>query len=187
MDPRVARTRERLQTALFDLARERPLEEITVADIADRAEVNRSTFYQHYSDKDVLLADALDAVAETAGAALPERIPVGGEPPLALRVFLEHLDENAELYRQLIAERGAGAGGARLGARIERIVLDALPRADRGLEYEIPPDVIAASVAGSVLGVLRAWLARDPRPSVDVAVSWVWRSLLGPGDGGSRG
>src|SRR5665811_757073 len=49
-DPRIARTRRMLQTALLDLTREQPLDEITVADIADRAEVNRSSFYQHYSD-----------------------------------------------------------------------------------------------------------------------------------------
>ena len=63
MDPRIARTRQSLQAALFELARERGLDEITVADIAERAGVNRSSFYQHYSDKDTLLADAIDAVA----------------------------------------------------------------------------------------------------------------------------
>lgn len=180
MDPRVARTRESLQHALFALARERPLDDITVADIAERAGVNRSTFYQHYSDKDVLLADALDAVADEAGASLPERIPVGTEPPPVLRQFLEHVDENADLYRQILLERAGGPAFARLGERIETIVVDALPRAEVGLERELPPDVIAAAVSGSVLGVLRAWLAREPRPAVDVAVHWVWRSLMGP-------
>ena len=106
MDPRIARTRASLQEALFALARERPLDDITVADIADRAEVNRSTFYQHYSDKETLLADALDAVAEAAGAALPERIQIGDEPPHVLTMFLEHFDENAELYRQVLGRAG---------------------------------------------------------------------------------
>lgn len=181
MDPRIARTRASLQEALFALARERPLDDITVADIADRAEVNRSTFYQHYSDKETLLADALDAVAEAAGAALPERIQIGDEPPDVLTMFLEHFDENAELYRQVLGRAG-GVVVARLSARSEAIVLDALPRADRADRYDdgLPPDVIAAGVAGSALGVLRAWLARDPRPPVPVAVEWLWRILLGP-------
>lgn len=180
MDPRVARTRESLQHALFALARERSLDEITVADIAERAGVNRSSFYQHYSDKDVLLADALDSVAQETGASLPASIPVGTDPPPVLRQFLEHVDENANLYRQILIERASGPAVARLGERIEAIVVDALPRAQVGLERELPPDVIAATVSGSVLGVLRAWLARSPRPSVDVAAHWVWRSLLGP-------
>ena len=70
LDPRIARTRRVLQAALLDLAREQPLDEITVAEIADRAEVNRSSFYQHYSDKETLLADALDAQAADVGADL---------------------------------------------------------------------------------------------------------------------
>src|SRR5690606_15118949 len=71
VDPRIARTRRSLQEALFELARERGLDEISVADIAERAGVNRSSFYQHYSDKDTLLADAIDAVVEEAGTAIP--------------------------------------------------------------------------------------------------------------------
>jgi len=31
-----------------------------------------------------------------------------------------------------------------------------------------------------VLGVLSAWIARDPRPSPETAGEWVWRILLGP-------
>ncbi|WP_291378775.1 helix-turn-helix domain-containing protein, partial [Demequina sp.] len=67
MDVRVERTRRRLQEALFSLARERGLENVAVSDIAERAGVNRSTFYQHYADKDTVLADALDRIAGEAG------------------------------------------------------------------------------------------------------------------------
>ncbi len=70
MDVRVARTRKRLQEALFALARERGLDDVSVSDIAEHAGVNRSTFYQHYSDKETVLADALDALLAQAGAQL---------------------------------------------------------------------------------------------------------------------
>jgi hypothetical protein len=40
--------------------------------------------------------------------------------------------------------------------------------------------VRAAGLSGSVMGVLEAWLTRDPRPPVEIAVSWMWRMLLGP-------
>ena len=47
MDPRIARTRGSLQEALLELARERELDDISVGDVAERAGVNRSSFYQH--------------------------------------------------------------------------------------------------------------------------------------------
>ena len=78
MDPRILRTRGALQRALLDLVRDRDLDGITVADIVERAGVTRSSFYLHYTDKDGLLADALDAFAEAEGAELPALLELLG-------------------------------------------------------------------------------------------------------------
>ena len=55
IDPRVKRTRQLLQNAMMELVREKPVESVTVQDIAERAEVNRATFYAHFEDKNALL------------------------------------------------------------------------------------------------------------------------------------
>jgi AcrR family transcriptional regulator len=61
MDPRVRGTRDALGDALVALMQERPFETITVQHVLDRAEVSRSTFYSHYSDKnDLFLSDVED-------------------------------------------------------------------------------------------------------------------------------
>ena len=112
----------RCRRRCFALARERPLDEVTIADIVERAGVNRSSFYQHYSDKETLLADALDATAEAAGAALPELVEPPREPPQALFAFLEHFEANADLYRRVLVSPGSAVVQARLRARIEAIV-----------------------------------------------------------------
>src|SRR3954447_314289 len=105
VDPRVLRTRRLLQDALLSLAREQSLDEISVADIADRATVNRSTFYQHYPDKETLLADALDAQAALAGADLSGMDPESGpdvDPPEIFVRYAQHVTENVELYRRAL-------------------------------------------------------------------------------------
>ena len=181
MDVRVERTRRALQEALFALARERSLDELTIADIAARAGVNRSSFYQHYSDKETLLADALDATAEAAGASLPQLDGPMHTPPQALFGFLEHVDENADLYRRVLGSPGSAVVTARLRSRIEVIVGDGIAGSGTRAFEGMPLDVVAAGIAGSALGVIEAWLARDPRPPVETAVDWVWRVLLGPG------
>jgi AcrR family transcriptional regulator len=179
MDPRIARTRRSLQEALFDLARERGLDDISVADIAERAGVNRSSFYQHYSDKDTLLADAIDAAAAGAGADIPDVREVTADAPAVLVHYLRHVEENAAVYARVFGSRGSPAAAARLRARIEAIAAAAVAeRAD--MFDDIPIDVRAAGLSGSVMGVLEAWLTRDPRPPVEIAVSWMWRMLLGP-------
>lgn len=55
IDPRAARTRILIQEAFLSLASEKKFESITVKDIAERASVNRATFYAHYEDKYTLL------------------------------------------------------------------------------------------------------------------------------------
>src|SRR5260370_7394465 len=54
-DRRVGRTRKLLEDALHDLIVEKGYEAVTVQDIIDRANVGRSAFYAHYTDKHQLL------------------------------------------------------------------------------------------------------------------------------------
>ena len=58
-DPRVKRTRQLLQRAFLSLMMEGRFRDITVQEIADRATVNRATFYAHFDDKFDLLDSAI--------------------------------------------------------------------------------------------------------------------------------
>lgn len=49
LDRRQIRTRDAIHTALMALMSEKPLEAITVSELALRAGVNRKTFYNHYT------------------------------------------------------------------------------------------------------------------------------------------
>jgi AcrR family transcriptional regulator len=63
VDPRVTRTQNLIRNALKSLLSEKSFESISVQDIAERATVNRATFYAHFQDKfallDVVIRDAL--------------------------------------------------------------------------------------------------------------------------------
>lgn len=55
LDPRIKRTRQMLQQALTTLMAEKSFQAISIQDIAERATVNRATFYAHFEDKEALL------------------------------------------------------------------------------------------------------------------------------------
>ncbi len=55
--------RERLETAALDLFVENGYEETTVAQIADRAGLNRATFFRHFADKREVLFGGEDVLA----------------------------------------------------------------------------------------------------------------------------
>jgi len=60
-DRRIGRTKTRLKGALLELIDERGYERITIEQVAERADIGRSTFYSHYSSKEDLLFDGFDA------------------------------------------------------------------------------------------------------------------------------
>src|SRR5271167_1238546 len=55
--------RERLETAALELFVENGYEETTVAQIADRAGLNRATFFRHFTDKREVLFAGEDILA----------------------------------------------------------------------------------------------------------------------------
>ena len=62
--------RERLETAALDLFVENGYEETTVAQIADRAGLNRATFFRHFADKREVLFGGEDVLAGLFGDAI---------------------------------------------------------------------------------------------------------------------
>lgn len=49
-DARVRYTRQIIQHVFIDLLKQKPINKITVKEICEKAEINRSTFYKHYED-----------------------------------------------------------------------------------------------------------------------------------------
>ena len=123
MDLRVRRTRVNLREALIDLIEEKGFDAVTVGDIAERAMVNRATFYRHYPDKytlvtgifeeaitqmmrEVPLPEHLEAITSASSAS--ERETEQLESALAVwSALFEHLARNARLYRAMLGKRGS--------------------------------------------------------------------------------
>ena len=57
MDIRVKKTKRAIQKAFIELLREKPYEKITVREVAERAEINKTTFYAHYETLNALAAE----------------------------------------------------------------------------------------------------------------------------------
>lgn len=61
-DRRIRRTRNILKSSLAELMLEKDFKDITVKDIAERADINRGTFYLHYKDAYDLLEKIEDEI-----------------------------------------------------------------------------------------------------------------------------
>jgi AcrR family transcriptional regulator len=61
VERRARRTRTLLQQALLEVLRQKRLDSITIQDITEQADVNRTTFYAYFPDKYALLESTLRA------------------------------------------------------------------------------------------------------------------------------
>lgn len=132
-DLRVIRTQRSIYEAFFALLREKNFDEITVQDIADRALINRNTFYLHYQDKRELLEkfcaqrlDHLDVllvrpqIAEFNEEAIRQII----------RKVLEEIAENQPFYQVMLREGGSAYFPQKLKGRILTIITDSFREKD---------------------------------------------------------
>ena len=71
-DRRVRKTKSQLKTGLAQLMREKSIREITVKELVDAVDINRSTFYLHYSDIPGLLAEVENEMMEEMQRAIRE-------------------------------------------------------------------------------------------------------------------
>ncbi len=64
VDRRVKKTKKQLRLALMDLMSEKAQKNISVRELAERADINRGTFYIHYKDVSDLLQRLEDEMAQ---------------------------------------------------------------------------------------------------------------------------
>lgn len=95
IDRRITRTRARIQDALFSLMKETPYQKIRVSQIADAADISRSTFYLHYETKDALLLGIVDEIIDDYFKAVEEARSGKRESParLLFSKWQQHIDQ----------------------------------------------------------------------------------------------
>ncbi|MGW4532358.1 TetR/AcrR family transcriptional regulator [Nocardia sp. NPDC004340] len=178
-DPRVVRTTLALHRAVVELASERPISQVTVADLATRAGVTRATFYNRFARPRELLIEVLCADLDR-GHRLEAEHHVEGQytgPELtrmATDEVAEHVLRFEQVYRRIFEDRADHVVHEALVRHFADYALahirDRDPRDLPAADYQLMAQFLAHGFAGA----LTAWL-RDDRITkqelVDAAVA----------------
>jgi len=182
---RTLRTRQRMFDAVLELASERSIATVTATDVANRAGMHRTTFYE-YAESPVellrrALADELDILRE-------QHLRGGTAAEAAERVrrvtlgVLDHLERHAEVYRHLDDTEGS-ALQAFLSEHFQassRMLLEQGALHVPGVAGQSPATVEAEAVrfvADGLVGAFAVWL-RGPAPGDPEALLRVLDVLL---------
>lgn len=87
MDLRVKKTKRAIRSAFYELIKEKPLEKITVKEIAERAEINKTTFYAHYET----VYDLVDQLEQEAVAEVISQINTAQSLLDEPRIFVKEM------------------------------------------------------------------------------------------------
>ncbi len=155
-DRRADRTRAAVVAAFDELMLQRGYGRVTVRDVIERAQIGRSTFYEHFDNKLDVLEDSMAPVL----AALADAVagPRGDE---RLRVIVDHFRSNRELAIGMLR----GAARPLVTRLLARLIEERLK--SRGARTVVPFILTATALAGAQLALLEAWLSGAASSSPD--------------------
>jgi AcrR family transcriptional regulator len=192
-DRRSLRSKRMLREAFAALAQERGFDGFSVSELADRADVNRSTFYAHFGDIPELLGCLEDEIVDSLASLRPQLANVslreyvdyatrGRVPQVAIELFAK-LREQGPLLRVLLSPRGDAAFAARLR---DQLCTD-LIRSVLHEKYTKNPtpfvEYYIAYYASALLGLIHHWLEGGMQESdEEMAQTMLSIMFLRPGD-----
>lgn len=105
-DRRTLKTRKAIRDAFAELLTEKELSKVTIQEIADKADINRATFYKHYLD----VYDLYDRTEEDILVQIGMLVLQLGEQP-SDRVFamlMDYVDENRAVFKLIFSPNAKG-------------------------------------------------------------------------------
>lgn len=148
-----------LKNALIDLLKEKgSVSKISVRELCDRAELNRSTFYAHYSEPKDLLdeteAELLDSTAEHL-----KKIGMGNDAGAHKYIlsFLKYIKENDKPFRTLLIDSADPQFRSRF---MQQSMLQFVEYLQIELPKELEQYIFSYILNGST-GVIIQWMRSD--------------------------
>ena len=98
---RTQMTKMLLKSALIELMQEKPFRQITIKELCERADLNRTTFYLHYNDQQGVLSDIETELMEKTTHFLSESNNNYSSIEL-IEDFLNYIGNNRVMFRTLL-------------------------------------------------------------------------------------
>lgn len=178
-DPRAIRTRQLIIDAFNSIHREKNFKNITIGDIAERAQINRGTFYSHFADiYDIMECVIIDWFMNTVYKQLQD------EEELTIETLRSLIIAVCNYHEQLGTDCRRTANG--IIPLIEIKVKDKLEEMISGwISKHIEEDKmdksiqwIAVMVSNSIYSAAYTWNSKGRKTSVEVFADEILKFLI---------
>ena len=160
-DARAVRSSEALQAALLVLVERKPLEQITIREIAAEAGVHYATFFRHHPTKEALL-DQVAAQQIDRLVALTVPVLDSVDSYAAVVALCRYVDEHRTLWAALLR------GGAAAAMREELLRISRKIAAERAPAESWLPVELGVNCSVSLIFEVLAWWLAPPNGGVGI-------------------
>lgn len=165
MDRRIRKTRKLLRDGLASLLEEKNIRDIKVKELVESIDINRSTFYLHYTDIYDMLEKIEQELMDEIEKAF-EKHPLGPKEntPLFIADIFEILAANRPICKALAGPHGDMAFIIKIEKVIGTHAIDGIaPRLKDTSETELR--YIYAYCLNGCVGIVKDWLLSDAKES----------------------
>ncbi|WP_200757082.1 TetR/AcrR family transcriptional regulator [Effusibacillus dendaii] len=167
VDRRIAKSQEAIKNAVTELMSEKNFDDITIQDIADRANVNRGTIYLHYTDKydllDKMIEEHINNLRELCRSASEMTFQEGNY------VWFEYFERHYLFFSTMLASKGAPSFRSRF---LDLVIEEYKAEVDitKGKNGGFHEDVILQFFGSAIVGVVEWWFKNGmPLPARVIA------------------
>ncbi|OXT15239.1 TetR family transcriptional regulator [Bacillus sp. OG2] len=154
VDRRITKSQKAVKKAVTELMSEKSFDDITIQDIADRADVNRGTIYLHYTDKydllDKMIEEHINNLRELCHSASDMTFQEGNY------VWFEYFETHYLFFSTMLASKGARFFRHRF---LELVIEEYKPEVDTaaGKNEGLNKDIILQFFSSAIVGAVEWW------------------------------
>jgi len=173
MDRRQKKTREAIFTAFSELLSRKSYEHITVGEIVDRANVGRTTFYDHFETKDFLLRELCKElfchIFDSTGEGKSEHRHIFEcEAPSSVIIhLLQHLKRNDYNILDLLSCENSGIFLRYFKENLMLLVSSQLHIFEDKIPRELPRDYCINHISSAFVETVRWWIQNGMKESTE--------------------
>lgn len=170
VDRRIIKSQEAIKKAVIELMSDKNFDDITIQDIADRANVNRGTIYLHYLDK----FDLLDKIIEEHINELRILCKSAAEMDLDFVEsnvgWFEYFESNYSFFSTLLTSSKSSSFHNRFKELLTEEMRNDIDTS-KAINRELDEEVILQFIVTSFVGIAEWWITNGmPYPPRVIAV-----------------
>ncbi len=173
-DRRVVKTRKAIRNALAYLVTQKDITNITVKDIAQEADINRKTFYNHYAGVYQVIEQVEDEIISSFKKTLHEIsfTQMMKNPKKLFEKLTEAIEEDISFYGNIVQASSRPRLYTKLIDQLQADYRDSMT--SQGLINGFEADLVVNYVVSGVIGVFQHWFnsgRREPLGEISSALS----------------